>query len=565
MVNRPDGLYSVLDPEALRQPVRNAILGSVCINILALATPLYMLAIYDRVMTSRSQATLGAITIATVATLTLLAVFDLSRNIVFARASATFYAELEARVYAGCRGWALAGGSVRRVRPLEDLEMVRAFLASPTPAALLDVLFVPLFMIVLFVIHAMLGVITAALIALIVILALINKRSLAKVTEVSTERFREACDYAEAHWRNVECSLAMGYAARGEQRAADINRTAIVTQIHAASSTGSITSIIKGIRQGSQILIIAAATYLALENEVTMGAIIASSILFSRALMPIDQLVGYWKPLLQTRGAWKRLQELLQNVPEDHQRMALAPPRGRLDLQEVVANPPGSTEFILRGVSFSLPAGEALGIIGPSGSGKSTLGKVLLGIWPTFRGFVRMDGSDVGKMDHDRVGAHIGYLPQSVDLLPGTIAENIRRLGPDDPGGVMEAAQLAGAHEMVLSLPEGYDTVVGKRGFALSGGQMQRIGLARAFYGRPNLVLLDEPDADLDDAGERALAQAICALKRRGATVVLVSHRSALLQLVDKLLVMNAGQSVKFGTIDELRSPGSAPKVRVVG
>lgn len=565
MVNRPDGLYSVLDPEALRQPVRNAILGSVCINILALATPLYMLAIYDRVMTSRSQATLGAITIATVATLTLLAVFDLSRNIVFARASATFYAELEARVYAGCRGWALAGGSVRRVRPLEDLEMVRAFLASPTPAALLDVLFVPLFMIVLFVIHAMLGVITAALIALIVILALINKRSLAKVTEVSTERFREACDYAEAHWRNVECSLAMGYAARGEQRAADINRTAIVTQIHAASSTGSITSIIKGIRQGSQILIIAAATYLALENEVTMGAIIASSILFSRALMPIDQLVGYWKPLLQTRGAWKRLQELLQNVPQDHQRMALAPPRGRLDLQEVVANPPGSTEFILRGVSFSLPAGEALGIIGPSGSGKSTLGKVLLGIWPTFRGFVRMDGSDVGKMDHDRVGAHIGYLPQSVDLLPGTIAENIRRLGPDDPGGVMEAAQLAGAHEMVLSLPEGYDTVVGKRGFALSGGQMQRIGLARAFYGRPNLVLLDEPDADLDDAGERALAQAICALKRRGATVVLVSHRSALLQLVDKLLVMNAGQSVKFGTIDELRSPGSAPKVRVVG
>lgn len=205
-----------------------------------------------------------------------------------------------------------------------------------------------------------------------------------------------------------------------------------------------------------------------------------------------------------------------------------------------------------------------MGIIGPSGSGKSTLAKVLLGIWPAFRGCVRMDGSDVAKIDHNQVGAHLGYLPQSVELLPGTIAENIRRLGPEDPRGVVEAAQLAGAHEMILSLPEGYDTVVGKRGFALSGGQMQRVGLARAFYGGPNLVLLDEPDADLDDAGERALAKAVGELRRRGSTVIIVSHRSGLLQLVDKLLVMNAGQSVKFGTMDELRDPGTSPKVRVV-
>ena len=563
MVDRRKGLYSVLDPEALRQPVRNAILGSLCINVLMLATPLYLLAIYDRVMTSRSEATLAAITVATVATLALMAVFDLFRSIVFARASATFYAELEARVYTGCRQWALAGGSVRRVRPLEDLEMVRAFLASPTPAALLDVLFVPLFMLVLFVIHSMLGYMTAALIGVIVVLALVNKRALTKMTDSSTERFREACDYAEAHWRQVESSVAMGYASRGELRAAEANREAIKAQIHAASSTGSITSIIKGIRQGSQIMIIATATYLALEGEVTMGAIIASSILFSRALMPIDQLVGYWRPLLQTRGAWKRLQELLQNASEVPQRMALSPPRGRLDLIDVVANAPGNTELILRGVSFSLAASETLGVIGPSGSGKSTLAKVLLGIWPTYRGCVRMDGSDVTRMDHDRVGAHLGYLPQTVDLLPGTIAENIRRLGPDDPAAVVEAAQLAGAHEMILSLPDGYDTIVGKRGFALSGGQMQRVGLARAFYGRPNFVLLDEPDADLDDAGERALAQAICALRKREATVVIVSHRSALLQLVDKVLIMNSGQAVKFGPLGELRTPGAAPKVRV--
>ena len=218
----------------------------------------------------------------------------------------------------------------------------------------------------------------------------------------------------------------------------------------------------------------------------------------------------------------------------------------------------------MRGVSFSLPASEALGIIGPSGSGKSTLARVLLGLWPASRGCVRMDGADAAKMDHDRVGAHFGYLPQSVELIPGTIAENIRRLGPADPQGVVEAATLAGAHEMILSLPDGYDTVVGKRGFALSGGQMQRIGLARAFYGKPNLVVLDEPDADLDDAGERALARAISTLRTRRATVVVVSHRTTLLQLVDKVLVMNAGQAVKFAPLSELQPSGATPKVRVV-
>lgn len=563
MVDLRKEVRSVLDPDALRQPIRNAILGSLCVNVLTLATPLYMLVIYDRVMTSRSEATLGAVTIATVATLALLAVLDLFRNMVFARASATFYAELEARVYAGCRRWALAGGSARRVRPLEDLEAVRAFLASPTPAALLDLCFVPLFLIVLFFMHAMLGYMTAFLIGLIVVLAIINKRSLARATDISVERFREACDYAEAHWRQVEASVAMGYATRGEQRAADANREAILAQIHAASTTGSITSVIKGIRQGSQILIIATATYLALEGAVTMGAIIASSILFSRALTPIDQLVGSWKPLLQTRGSWNRLKEMLESSSEDRQRMPLATPRGRVDFVEVIASAPGNGEMILRGATFSLPAGESLGIVGPSGSGKSTLGKVLLGVWPAFRGCARIDGSDVGKMDHERTGSYIGYLPQAVDLLPGTIAENIRRLGPSDPAGVIKAAELAGAHEMILGLPEGYDTVIGARGFALSGGQMQRIGLARALYGDPKLLLFDEPDADLDEAGEKALVSAIATLRARRATTIIISHRPALIRPLDKLLVLQGGQVRQFGPMEEFQSPRPAA-VRMV-
>jgi len=555
---------SFLDAGALRRPIRNAILGSLVLNLLALTTPLYMLAIYDRVMTSRSGATLLAVTVATVLLLVLLAIFDFFRNIVFARTSATFYAELESRVYQGCRRWALAGGSVRRVRPLEDLETVRGFLASSAPGALLDIVFVPIFVIVLFVIHPLLGAMTAAFVGIIVALALINKRAMARTTDTSIEQFRQACDFAEAHWREVEPSVAMGYAGRGERRAAAASRGAIMAQILAASTTGSITSITKGLRQGSQILIIAIAAYLALEGEVSMGAIIASSILFSRALAPVDQLVGGWRHLFRTRSAWARLAELLRDIPEHSLPMELAPPTGQLSVKDIVAAAPGSSEMILRGVSFSLEAGESVGIMGASASGKSTLAKVILGIWPASRGKVRLDGADVSNFDPDRLGGHIGYLPQSVQLLPGSIAENIRRLGEDDPAGVLDAAVRAGAHDMILALPDGYDTLIGNRGFALSGGQVQRIGLARAFYGRPRIMLLDEPDADLDQDGERALVEAIRGLREDGTTLIVIAHRSALIQDLDKLLVVNAGLVAKFGPTQEFLSRATGANVRVI-
>lgn len=563
MAETRNGPLSVLNPDALRQPVRNAILGSLCLNVLALATPLYMLVIYDRVMTSRSEATLLAVTLATVVTLVLLAVLDLFRNIVFARASATFYAELEARVYEGCRRWALGGGSARRVRPLEDLELVRSFLASPTPGALIDIVFAPLFITVLFVMHSTLGLMTAGLIGVIVGLALYNKRSMARTTDNSIEQFRQACDFAEVHWRQVEPSVAMGYASRGERRAADANREAIMAQILAASTTGSITSIVKGVRQGSQILIIAVATYLALEGDVTMGAIIASSILFSRALTPIDQLVGSWRIIFQTRSAWVRLRELLDTTPEATKAMTLPRPKGQISVANVFAGAPSSNEPILRGVSFELEPGESMGIVGPSGSGKSTLARVMLGVWPTLRGTVRLDGADVARMDFDSVGMHVGYLPQSVDLLPGTVAENIRRLGDDDPNGVIEAASRAGAHLMILGLPDGYDTVIGKRGFALSGGQVQRIGLARALYGRPKIVLLDEPDADLDQAGEEALVGAIRELRLERTTLMVVAHRASLIAGLDKLLVMNSGEVAQFGPMKDFMKPAPSANLKV--
>jgi len=552
------------DPASLRRPIRNAVLGSLCLNLLSLMTPLYMLIIYDRVMTSRSEATLVAITVAIVLLLVLLAVFDLFRNIVFARASATFYAELESLVFASCRYWALAGGSARRARPLEDLETVRSFLASPVPGAMIDIVFVPLFLIALFLIHPLLGVLGSGFILSIAAFAMMNKRAMARTTQESVENFRTACDYAEVHWRQVEASVAMGYAARGETRAAEANRNAVMTNIMAASTTGSITSVIKGLRQASQITIIAIAAYLALESKVSMGAIIACSILFARALTPVDQLVGSWRTLFQARGAWMRLKEMLTGIAERPKPMRLRPPTGGISAVDVVASAPGATVPILKGVGFALEAGQSIAIIGPSGSGKSTLARVILGVWPTMRGKVRLDGADISKLDLDRVGAHFGYLPQSVELLPGTIAENIRRIGDDDPEGVIEAATRAGAHEMILSLPDGYDTVVGTRGFSLSGGQTQRIGLARALYGRPKLIVLDEPDADLDQLGERALMRAIDTLREEQVTLVVIAHRSAIIQDLDRLLVMNDGQAIKFGPMDEFLNPGTGPKVRVV-
>jgi PrtD family type I secretion system ABC transporter len=552
------------DPASLRRPVRNAMLGSLCLNLLSLATPLYMLIIYDRVMTSRSEATLVAVTVAIVLMLVLLAVFDLFRNIVFARASATFYAELESLVFASCRYWALAGGSARRARPLEDLETVRSFLASPVPGAMIDIIFVPLFLLTLFLIHPLLGVEGGGFILSIAAFALLNKRAMARTTQESVESFRKAADFAEVHWRQVEASVAMGYAARGETRAAEANRNAVMTHILAASTTGSITSVIKGLRQASQITIIAIAAYLALESKVSMGAIIACSILFARALGPVDQLVGSWRTLFQARGAWFRLKEMLTGIAERTKPMPLAPPTGQISAVDVVASAPAATTPILKGVSFALEAGQSMAIIGPSGSGKSTLARVILGVWPTLRGTVRLDGADISHLDLDHVGAHVGYLPQTVELLPGTIAENIRRIGEDDPEGVIEAATRAGAHEMILALPNGYDTVVGSRGFSLSGGQTQRIGLARALYGYPKLIVLDEPDADLDQLGERALMRAIDSLREEQVTLVVIAHRSAVIQDLDRLLVMNDGQAIKFGPMDDFLNPGSGPKVRVV-
>lgn len=534
------------------------------LSVAALVVPIYTIQIYDRVLSSRSVSTLVAVTVITLVAIALTSLLDLFRNIVFSRASAIVYAQLEAQVLAGCRQIALAGGSGRKARPIDDLETVRSFFAGPVPGALFDLAFVPVVLIVLFLVHPLLGAISLALSIALVVLALVNRRAMQSASEQSVVHMRAATDSAEAYLRGVEPAIAMGFAGRAEDVVAKANREAVKSQVQASSRAGSITTIIKGVRQGSQIIILSVAAGLTLEGSITAGSIIAASILFGKAQGPVDQAVGSWRQIFQARGAWMRLEQIIERVPQGREPMPLPRPTGNLMVSDAVAQAPEGRAMILKGVSFALPAGQSLGIIGPSGSGKSTLARVILGAWPLQRGVVRLDGADMATLDLGHVGTALGYLPQSVELMPGSIAENIRRLGPADPDGVVAAAMRAGAHDMILSLPEGYDTPLGDRGYSLSGGQRQRIGLARALYGDPALIVLDEPDTGLDRDGEAALARALAELRQQGTTLIVISHRPALIQHLDQLLVLVDGQVQIVGPAPEILSKIMPPSVQAM-
>jgi len=517
---------------------------SAAVNLLMLVPVIYMLQVYDRVVSSGSYSTLAMLTLLMVALTTALGGFEWVRSMILIAASNRIEKNLRRRISdATFKRALLTGGSVSNSQPLSDLSSLRQFLTGNGLFAFFDAPWFPIYVFVMFMFHPAFGY--AAIFAGIVMIAL------AYTTEkVTSKKLQEA--NSQANWisnqvngtlKNSEVIAAMGMADDLRHRQEKRFDGVLTLQTDASRAAGLLQSLSKTFRMVMQSLLLGLGALLALRQEISPGMMIAGSLLLGRALAPIDMLVGTWKGFTLARGQYDRLGELLNQIPKDADTMSLPAPTGKLSAEQVMVVPPGSKNIVVRGVNMELDAGEALGIVGPSASGKSCLARALLGIWPTYSGKVRLDGADIFTWDRAELGPYVGYLPQDIELFDGSISENICRFGDVDPDKVVEAAKTAGVHGLILHLPQGYDTVIGGSGGILSGGQRQRIGLARAIYGSPKYLVLDEPNSNLDDQGERELVQAIQRVKAEGATVIIITHRTMVLQCVDKMCRQNFGHA----------------------
>ena len=536
-------------------------LFSAAVNLLMLVPVIYMLQVYDRVVSSGSYSTLAMLTLLMVALTAALGGFEWVRSMILIAASNRIEKNLRRRVSdATFKRALLTGGAVSNSQPLSDLSSLRQFLTGNGLFAFFDAPWFPIYVFVMFMFHPLFGY--AAIFAGIVMVAL------AYTTEkVTSKKLQDA--NSQSNWinnqvngtlKNSEVIAAMGMADDLRHRQEKRFDQVLTLQTDASRSAGLLQSLSKTFRMIMQSLLLGLGALLALRQEISPGMMIAGSLLLGRALAPIDMLVGTWKGFTLARGQYDRLGQLLNQIPKDADTMSLPAPTGKLSAEQVMVVPPGSKNIVVRGVNMELNAGEALGIVGPSASGKSCLARALLGIWPTYSGKVRLDGADIFAWDRTELGPYIGYLPQDIELFDGSISENICRFGDVDPDKVVEAARTAGVHDLILHLPQGYDTVIGGSGGILSGGQRQRIGLARAIYGSPKYLVLDEPNSNLDDQGERELVEAIRRIKSEGATVIIITHRTMVLQCVDKILVMRDGAASHFGPRDQVLAALAAPQ-----
>lgn len=520
---------------------------SCIINILGLTPSLYMLQVYDRVLTSRNETTLLMLTLLVAGLYLLSAALEFARSTVLIRVGNRLDVMLNKRVFDAAfeRNLKKAGGNPSQA--LSDLTNVRQFLTGNALFAFFDTPWTPIYMAVGFMVHPILGFIMLGGSIVLIILAYINNVSTQKPLAEANRAAIGAAQFADNHLRNAEVIESMGMLPGLRQRWMKQHMQVLSLQTLASDRAARLSTITRFVRMFLQSLILGAGALLVIANEITAGMMIVCSILMGRALAPVEQVIGGWKSMLSAREAYNRLEEILKNAPARGETLSLPRPKGDLLVENVIAGAPGQQVAILRGVSFSANAGDVVGVIGPSASGKSTLARLLVGVWGARAGSVRLDGADIYLWNKDELGPYLGYLPQDIELFDGTIAENIARFGEPDSEKIIRAAQRAGVHEMILRFPNGYDTPLGVGGISLSGGQKQRIGLARAMYGDPAMVVLDEPNSNLDDVGEAALLQAIADLKRCGTTVVLITHRMNILQAVDKLLVMREGSVTMFG------------------
>lgn len=554
-VNVTPGLMEL---RAARRDSRGLILTafvfSVVVNILMLTGPLYMLQVYDRVLGSRSEATLVALSALVIFLFIAMGVLDHARGRIMARIGANFQAKLDRRVFeAALRRSQVAPSDPAATAAQRDLEAVQRLWASPVLLALFDIPWTPLFVAAIFVFHPWMGWLAIGGGVILIITTILNQR----MTKVPLNRANNATIAAERISDNLKAEAevvqALGMQAAGFDRWQKARGAALTQSLTAADLGGTFSILTKTFRLFLQSAMLGLGAWLVLRGELSAGAMIAGSILMGRALAPIEMAVGQWAVVQRAQEGWQRLAELFTRMPQEAPRTQLPRPKADLEAQNLTVVPPGESYATLRMVNFRLEPGQALGVIGPSGSGKSTLARALIGAWRPAGGKVRLDGAALDQYDPDVLGSYIGYLPQRVTLFEGTIAENIARLnGRPDGLKVVEAARRAAAHEMIVKLPDGYDTRVSALGGRLSGGQIQRIGLARAMYGTPVIMVLDEPNSNLDNEGSIALNLAIREMKKAGCAILIMAHRPAAIQECDLLMVMEDGTRRAFGPRDQV-------------
>ena len=526
---------------------------SLFINFLMLVPAFYMLQVYDRVIATGSHSTLLMLTLILTLLLATMGGLEWVRSRIMVRLSTRLDLILGPRLYEASFKQALASGGMQAsAQPLSDLTGLRQFITGNGLFAFFDAPWLPIYLAVMFLFHPWFGWFAVGCALVLVALAYLNEHLTNAALLEANKQNLTATAFTQKNLRNAEVVDSMGMLGMLRERWQAMNHQVLALQGVASDRGGSIAALSKTFRLLVQSLILGLGAYLAIEQEITPGLMIAGSILLGRALAPIDQMIGAWKGFSAARGQYARLDALLKQVAAEPERMSLPVPCGEVSAENLVVVPPGAQKPVLAGLNFHVAAGDAVGIIGPSASGKSTLARALLGIWPAAQGKVRLDGADVFAWNREELGQHVGYLPQDVELFEGSINENIARFGPVDPVAVVEAARLAGVHELILRLPQGYDTVIGATGGGLSGGQRQRIGLARAVYRRPRLIVLDEPNSNLDDVGERALSEAIAKLRQAGCTLFVITHRTSVLNVLDKLMVLREGALAMFGPRDKV-------------
>lgn len=525
---------------------------SFVINFLYLTPSIYMLQVYDRVVTARSELTLLFLSLLTIGMFLIMALLELFRSQVLIRVGNAMDEVLSKRVFTATFEINLRGAGGNPAQALSDLNNVRQFVTGNGLFAFMDAPWMPIYLVVIFMLNPLLGWFAVGGTVLLVVLTYITEKVSKGPLDAANRHAISASNFATSNLRNAEVIEAMGMLRPLMGRWYMHQARMLQQQTLASNRAATISAVTKLARLVIQSGALGLGALLVIQGKATPGVMIAASILTGRAMAPVELLIGTWKGFVAARSAYERLLGLLQALPVRPQAMSLPVPRGLLTLENVYATPPGGRIHVIKGVNLAIVPGEVVGVIGPSASGKSSLARLMVGVWQPQIGSVRLDGAEIVQWNKDELGPHLGYMPQDVELFGGTVAENIARFGAVDSDKVVQAAQLAGVHDMILHFPHGYDTPIGEGGNVLSGGQRQRIGIARALYGLPALIVLDEPNSNLDDVGEAALVGTVQALKRAGRTVVLITHRMSILQAVDKLLVLREGTVVGYGERDQV-------------